>query len=163
MRDTAAFLNFKPATSQVSMSQLHTYNKQEAPPNRARTYIHMQAQLRAREGAAEVHGYVEDLERWEVDIKVRDEKLRAATTGKNKVNESVVVAKSKEDALPPVRAATKMKLGEQAQPVASPVSSPVKKEELTAKPQATDADKKRISSYDYRSWDKFDVVSTTPQ
>ncbi|KAJ8007079.1 hypothetical protein DPEC_G00113840 [Dallia pectoralis] len=92
----------------------------------------IELQLQMRQNAEDVHTFMKDLDSWEADIKKKDEELR---TG--------IVSKSPK-ILPPVR------------------NKDYKKKRGTKKALDTYAktDSKhasRIKSYDYRSWDKFDV------
>lgn len=96
-------------------------------------------QLHVRQNAEELHSFMRELESWEADIKRKDETLR---TG---------VVEEVQKKVPPVRNRDyRAKMREKKK----------KKKEL-----AGDGDTKteaasqasRIKSYDYRSWDKFDV------
>uniref|UniRef100_A0A8C6M5L5 RNA polymerase II-associated protein 3 n=1 Tax=Nothobranchius furzeri TaxID=105023 RepID=A0A8C6M5L5_NOTFU len=88
-------------------------------------------QLQMRHNVEDLQSFMKDLESWEKDIKQKDEELR---TGGEK--------------LPPVRNKhykTKMK-------------GKKKKREQSGESKSEDSSKiSRLKSYDYRSWDKFDV------
>lgn len=75
----------------------------------------------------DLKNFMKDLDSWESDIKRRDEELKSKKT----VKESV---------LPPVRN-----------------SLDKKKKKKMKKKDGGEGKQKRISSYDYRAWDKFDV------
>ncbi|XP_078342853.1 RNA polymerase II-associated protein 3-like isoform X2 [Oculina patagonica] len=92
----------------------------------------LKVQLGIRQNAEELQDILKDLDSWQDNMKVKDEELR---------HSKIITKKS----LPPVRNQTKKKKK--------------KKKELsedTAKDNKP-KEKTRISSYDYRSWDKFDV------
>uniref|UniRef100_A0A1A8LAL8 RNA polymerase II-associated protein 3 n=1 Tax=Nothobranchius pienaari TaxID=704102 RepID=A0A1A8LAL8_9TELE len=93
-------------------------------------------QLQMRHNVEDLQSFMKDLESWEKDIKQKDEELR--TGGVPQVLEK----------LPPVRNKhykTKMK-------------GKKKKREQSVESKSEDSSKiSRLKSYDYRSWDKFDV------
>uniref|UniRef100_A0A1A8NTV7 RNA polymerase II-associated protein 3 n=1 Tax=Nothobranchius rachovii TaxID=451742 RepID=A0A1A8NTV7_9TELE len=93
-------------------------------------------QLQMRHNVEDLQSFMKDLESWEKDIKQKDEELR--TGGVPQVLEK----------LPPVRNKhykTKMK-------------GKKKKREQSGESKSEDSSKiSRLKSYDYRSWDKFDV------
>uniref|UniRef100_A0A1A7X3H7 RNA polymerase II-associated protein 3 n=1 Tax=Iconisemion striatum TaxID=60296 RepID=A0A1A7X3H7_9TELE len=95
-------------------------------------------QLQMRHNVEDLQSFMKDLESWEKDIKQKDEELR--TGGVPQVLEK----------LPPVRNKhykTKMK-GKKKK----------KKSEQSGESKSEDPSKaSRLKSYDYRSWDKFDV------
>uniref|UniRef100_A0AAX7V6W6 RNA polymerase II-associated protein 3 n=1 Tax=Astatotilapia calliptera TaxID=8154 RepID=A0AAX7V6W6_ASTCA len=96
-------------------------------------------QLQMRQNVEELHSFVRELENWEADIKTKDEELR---TG---------VVQEVQKKLPPVRNRDyRAKKREKKKK---------KEEEVTGdgdtKTEAKQAS--RIKSYDYQSWDKFDV------
>uniref|UniRef100_A0AAX7SNT8 RNA polymerase II-associated protein 3 n=1 Tax=Astatotilapia calliptera TaxID=8154 RepID=A0AAX7SNT8_ASTCA len=94
-------------------------------------------QLQMRQNVEELHSFVRELENWEADIKTKDEELRTGVVQEKK--------------LPPVRNRDyRAKKREKKKK---------KEEEVTGdgdtKTEAKQAS--RIKSYDYQSWDKFDV------
>uniref|UniRef100_A0A1A8EI18 RNA polymerase II associated protein 3 n=1 Tax=Nothobranchius korthausae TaxID=1143690 RepID=A0A1A8EI18_9TELE len=93
-------------------------------------------QLQMRHNVEDLQSFMKDLESWEKDIKQKDEELR--TGGVPQVLEK----------LPPVRNKhykTKKK-------------GKKKKREQSGESKSEDSSKiSRLKSYDYRSWDKFDV------
>ncbi|EDO34900.1 predicted protein, partial [Nematostella vectensis] len=86
-------------------------------------------QMQVRRNTEELGDFLKDLDRWEDDIKSKDEDLKISKT-------------SGSTRLPPVRNQAKKKK--------------VKKNKDVSKDQKM---KSRISSYDYRSWDKLNVES----
>uniref|UniRef100_A0A8C6M8K8 RNA polymerase II-associated protein 3 n=1 Tax=Nothobranchius furzeri TaxID=105023 RepID=A0A8C6M8K8_NOTFU len=91
-------------------------------------------QLQMRHNVEDLQSFMKDLESWEKDIKQKDEELRTGGVLQEK--------------LPPVRNKhykTKMK-------------GKKKKREQSGESKSEDSSKiSRLKSYDYRSWDKFDV------
>ncbi|XP_078595298.1 RNA polymerase II-associated protein 3-like isoform X1 [Branchiostoma floridae x Branchiostoma japonicum] len=99
----------------------------------------LEIQMQVRQNASEMQDFLKDLDSWEDDIKKKDEALKTQKEGHEPV-------------LPPIRnrAASKKKKKK--------VKTEEKKEETGAGQQNGQQKKpKRISGYDYRSWDKFDV------
>ncbi|MED6273790.1 hypothetical protein CHARACLAT_010053 [Characodon lateralis] len=97
----------------------------------------VEVQLQIRQNAEDLHSFMTELENWETDIKRKDEELR---TGR------VQEIRKK---LPPVRNKDyKTKMREKR-----------KKKEAAAGDTKADEPKQasRLKSYDYQSWDKFDV------
>lgn len=97
-------------------------------------------QLQMRQNVEELHSFVRELENWEADIKTKDEELR---TG---------VVQEVQKKLPPVRNRDyRAKKREKKKK---------KEEEVTGDGDTKTEEAKqasRIKSYDYQSWDKFDV------
>nr|XP_012775294.2 RNA polymerase II-associated protein 3 isoform X1 [Maylandia zebra] len=98
-------------------------------------------QLQMRQNVEELHSFVRELENWEADIKTKDEELR---TG---------VVQEVQKKLPPVRNRDyRAKKREK--------KKKKKEEEVTGDGDTKTEEAKqasRIKSYDYQSWDKFDV------
>lgn len=95
-------------------------------------------QLQMRQNVEELHSFVRELENWEADIKRKDEELR---TG---------VVQEVQKKLPPVRNRDyRAKKREKKKEEEDTGDGDTKTEEAK---QAL-----RIKSYDYQSWDKFDV------
>uniref|UniRef100_A0A8C9SYP4 RNA polymerase II-associated protein 3 n=1 Tax=Scleropages formosus TaxID=113540 RepID=A0A8C9SYP4_SCLFO len=89
-------------------------------------------QLQMRQNAEELHDFMRELESWEDDMRRRDEQLRAAGDGQN-VSQN----------LPPVRNKEYRKKKVKSNVTTAAKSKPKKES--------------RIKSYDYQSWEKFDV------
>ncbi|KAK3741902.1 hypothetical protein QZH41_016263, partial [Actinostola sp. cb2023] len=89
-------------------------------------------QLKVRQNAAELGEFMKDLDRWEKDIRTKDEELMSSKTALKKN-------------LPPVRNQSRKKKKSKAKKVTPPSKD------------GTNIDPKRISSYDYNSWDRFNV------
>ncbi|RVE56326.1 hypothetical protein OJAV_G00220060 [Oryzias javanicus] len=90
--------------------------------------------LQMRQNIDELHSFMRELESWEADIKKKDNELR--TGGVQEVQKK----------LPPVRN--------------KDYRAKMKKKQKTnshTKTEKTEEEASRIKSYDYRSWDKFDV------
>uniref|UniRef100_A0A8C9SZI7 RNA polymerase II-associated protein 3 n=1 Tax=Scleropages formosus TaxID=113540 RepID=A0A8C9SZI7_SCLFO len=87
-------------------------------------------QLQMRQNAEELHDFMRELESWEDDMRRRDEQLRAAGDGQNQN-------------LPPVRNKEYRKKKVKSNVTTAAKSKPKKES--------------RIKSYDYQSWEKFDV------
>uniref|UniRef100_A0A3Q2WQ21 RNA polymerase II-associated protein 3 n=1 Tax=Haplochromis burtoni TaxID=8153 RepID=A0A3Q2WQ21_HAPBU len=96
-------------------------------------------QLQMRQNVEELHSFVRELENWEADIKTKDEELR---TG---------VVQEVQKKLPPVR----------NRDYRAKKREKKKKEEVVTGDGDTKTEEakqaSRIKSYDYQSWDKFDV------
>ncbi|EDO30468.1 predicted protein [Nematostella vectensis] len=90
-------------------------------------------QMQVRRNTEELGDFLKDLDRWEDDIKSKDEDLKISKTSGSTVGRACF-------RLPPVRNQAKKKK--------------VKKNKDVSKDQKM---KSRISSYDYRSWDKLNV------
>ncbi|XP_067025424.1 RNA polymerase II-associated protein 3-like [Acropora muricata] len=88
----------------------------------------MRLQLNVRQNAEELQDILQDLNKWEDEVKAKDDDLRSSRII-NKKN------------LPPVRNKAKRK----------------KKKKPEAENDNKQTVETRISSYDYRSWDKFDA------
>ncbi|XP_052251220.1 RNA polymerase II-associated protein 3-like isoform X2 [Dreissena polymorpha] len=84
-------------------------------------------QYQMKQNNQELQSFLKDLESWESEIKDKEKSLKEK-------------GKSQDEILPPVRNSLEKKK----------LKKKVKKKKGEAKP-------KRISAYDYRSWDKFDV------
>ncbi|XP_026220104.1 RNA polymerase II-associated protein 3 [Anabas testudineus] len=98
----------------------------------------IELQLQMRQNADDLHSFMRELESWETDIKKKDEELR---TGE---------IQNVQRKLPPVRNKDyKTKMREKKKQKEPNSNGDTKQEEPK---QAS-----RIKSYDYRSWDKFDV------
>uniref|UniRef100_A0A7N6AEG9 RNA polymerase II-associated protein 3 n=1 Tax=Anabas testudineus TaxID=64144 RepID=A0A7N6AEG9_ANATE len=94
----------------------------------------IELQLQMRQNADDLHSFMRELESWETDIKKKDEELRTGEIQN----------------LPPVRNKDyKTKMREKKKQKEPNSNGDTKQEEPK---QAS-----RIKSYDYRSWDKFDV------
>uniref|UniRef100_A0A8C8D493 RNA polymerase II-associated protein 3 n=1 Tax=Oncorhynchus tshawytscha TaxID=74940 RepID=A0A8C8D493_ONCTS len=87
----------------------------------------IELQLQMRQNAEDLHNFMKDLDSWETDIKKKDEQLRSGSKS-----------------LPPVRNKDYKKKREKK-----------KAPDNNAKTETKQAP--RIKSYDYQSWDKFDV------
>ncbi|CAL8242394.1 unnamed protein product [Merluccius merluccius] len=93
----------------------------------------IELQLQMRQNADDLHNFMREMDSWETDMKKKDQELRSG--------EEV------QRTLPPVR------------------NKDFKKKRRKAKPPAAEGrmnadepkDARRIQSYDYRAWDKFDV------
>ncbi|KAK0144441.1 RNA polymerase II-associated protein 3 [Merluccius polli] len=93
----------------------------------------IELQLQMRQNADDLHTFMREMDSWETDMKKKDQELRSG--------EEV------QRTLPPVR------------------NKDFKKKRRKAKPSAAEGrlnadepkDARRIQSYDYRAWDKFDV------
>ncbi|XP_010885380.2 RNA polymerase II-associated protein 3 [Esox lucius] len=92
----------------------------------------IELQLQMRQNAEDLHNFMKDLDSWETDIKKKDEELRNG-----------IVSKSPK-ILPPVRNKDYKKKRE-------------KKKALDKNAKTESKPASRIKSYDYQSWDKFDV------
>ncbi|KAM4711811.1 RNA polymerase II-associated protein 3 [Anableps anableps] len=98
----------------------------------------VELQLQMRQNAEDLHSFMRELENWETDIKRKDEELR---TGR---------VQEVQKKLPPVRNKDyKTKMREKRRKQEPVADGNTKAEEPK---QAS-----RLKSYDYRSWDKFDV------
>ncbi|KAJ8245472.1 hypothetical protein GJAV_G00271110 [Gymnothorax javanicus] len=92
----------------------------------------VELQLQMRQNAEELHDFVKELDSWETDIKKRDEELRRGSAEEpHKQN------------LPPIRN--------------KDFRQKKKKTKLSTKDTNNQLKQSRIKSYDYQSWDKFDV------
>ncbi|CAH1266025.1 RPAP3 [Branchiostoma lanceolatum] len=99
----------------------------------------LEIQMQVRQNASEMQDFLKDLDSWEDDIKKKDEQLKTQKEGHEPV-------------LPPIRNRATAKKKKKK------VKTEEKKEETGAGQQNGQQKKpKRISGYDYRSWDKFDV------
>uniref|UniRef100_A0A8C7ILF3 RNA polymerase II-associated protein 3 n=1 Tax=Oncorhynchus kisutch TaxID=8019 RepID=A0A8C7ILF3_ONCKI len=92
----------------------------------------IELQLQMRQNAEDLHNFMKDLDSWETDIKKKDEQLRSGSVGES------------QKSLPPVRNKDYKKKREKK-----------KAPDNNAKTETKQAP--RIKSYDYQSWDKFDV------
>uniref|UniRef100_A0A8K9Y2E3 RNA polymerase II-associated protein 3 n=1 Tax=Oncorhynchus mykiss TaxID=8022 RepID=A0A8K9Y2E3_ONCMY len=92
----------------------------------------IELQLQMRQNAEDLHNFMKDLDSWETDIKKKDEQLRSGSVGES------------QKSLPPVRNKDYKKKREKK-----------KASDNNAKTETKQAP--RIKSYDYQSWDKFDV------
>uniref|UniRef100_A0A4W5MF24 RNA polymerase II-associated protein 3 n=1 Tax=Hucho hucho TaxID=62062 RepID=A0A4W5MF24_9TELE len=92
----------------------------------------IELQLQMRQNAEDLHNFMKDLNSWETDIKKKDEQLRTGSVGES------------QKSLPPVRNKDYKKKREKK-----------KASDNNAKTETKQAP--RIKSYDYQSWDKFDV------
>ncbi|XP_041716223.2 RNA polymerase II-associated protein 3 isoform X3 [Coregonus clupeaformis] len=92
----------------------------------------IELQLQMRQNAEDLHNFMKDLDSWETDIKKKDEQLRTGSIGES------------QKILPPVRNKDFKKKKEKK-----------KASDNNAKTEPKQAP--RIKSYDYQSWDKFDV------
>ncbi|XP_038852368.1 RNA polymerase II-associated protein 3-like isoform X2 [Salvelinus namaycush] len=92
----------------------------------------IELQLQMRQNAEDLHNFMKDLDSWETDIKKKDEQLRSGSVGES------------QKSLPPVRNKDYKKKREKK-----------KASDNNAKTEPKQAP--RIKSYDYQSWDKFDV------
>ncbi|XP_067110794.1 RNA polymerase II-associated protein 3 isoform X1 [Osmerus mordax] len=96
-------------------------------PNKA-----LELQLQMRQNAEDLNGFMKELDSWEVDMKKKDNQLRTGTLGEP------------EKSIPPVRNKDyKRKKRVKRSPEGSSKTEPNQPS--------------RIKSYDYQSWDKFDV------
>ncbi|KAK1789529.1 hypothetical protein P4O66_015450 [Electrophorus voltai] len=93
----------------------------------------IELQMQMRQNAEDLHNFMKELDSWEADIKVKDEELRTGSLEQLQKN------------LPPVRNKDYKK-----QRVKSKGPAKKSQQEEQKPPQ-------RIKSYDYQSWDKFDV------
>ncbi|XP_019634974.1 PREDICTED: RNA polymerase II-associated protein 3-like [Branchiostoma belcheri] len=98
----------------------------------------LEIQMQVRQNASEMQDFLKDLDDWEDDIKKKDEQLKTQQGGHEPV-------------LPPIRNRATAKKKKKK------VKTEEKKEETGPGQQNGQQKKKRISGYDYRSWDKFDV------
>ncbi|KAI1882235.1 hypothetical protein AGOR_G00248600 [Albula goreensis] len=93
----------------------------------------IELQLQMRQNAEELHDFMKELDRWETDIKKKDEELRSGSSGV-----------PHQQNLPPIRNKDfRQKKRE--------------KKKLSSKNARNQSKQSRIKSYDYQSWDKFDV------
>ncbi|XP_076059848.1 uncharacterized protein LOC143036403 [Oratosquilla oratoria] len=90
-----------------------------------------------KDNAEDLQNFLKDLESWEKEIKGVDDNL---STGKSPIEEK--------KSLPPVRSQTQ---------VNAAVQEERKKKQKVAQEESNGKEVKRISSYDYAAWDKFDV------
>ncbi|KAM4614926.1 RNA polymerase II-associated protein 3 [Polymixia lowei] len=95
----------------------------------------IELQLQMRQNAEDLHTYMKELDSWETEIKEKDEQLRAGSL------EEI------QKKLPPVRNRDYKKKRKEKK------RSTGNGGDKTGEPKET----QRINSYDYRSWDKFDV------
>ncbi|KAF5907947.1 RNA polymerase II-associated protein 3, partial [Clarias magur] len=94
----------------------------------------MELQMHMRQNAEDLHDFMKDLNNWEEDIKIKDEQLRAGNLS------------DLQTTLPPVRNKDYKKKRKVRSKV--PPAENAQSEEKPAQ---------RIKSYDYKSWDKFNV------
>ncbi|XP_029617169.1 RNA polymerase II-associated protein 3 isoform X2 [Salmo trutta] len=92
----------------------------------------IELQLQMRQNAEDLHSFMKDLDSWETDIKKKDEQLRSGSVGES------------QKSLPPVRNKDYKKKREKKK--ASDNNAKIETKQVP-----------RINSYDYQSWDKFDV------
>eukprot|EP00727_Mastigamoeba_balamuthi_P013833 m51a1_g9072 hypothetical protein (588) ;mRNA; r:127836-129949 len=110
----------------------------------------MQAQQQVVQNMHEFDDFMRDVERWSADAQRADAELRERFAS--------AAAPAPAADLPPVRARVETSL---SQPQAMPSAKTEKKApEPSSAPSKSD-EKKRISSYDYRSWDKYDADKAT--
>merc|ERR1712076_292160 len=132
-------------------------------------------QLNMRQNQSELADFMSDLQSWERDIKEKDEAIKSIGTsehstsgkglpvsGKEKKGKNTTAMNGSGGTLPPVRnIATKPRAPSKAK------STEINKDENSAtNGSANNANGEKpakIKSYDYRSWDKFDVDKACEQ
>lgn len=95
----------------------------------------VKVQMNIRQNAEELQDIMKELKSWQDEMRIKDEDLR---------NSKTITKKN----LPPVRNLAKRKRKKKKKRELPSDSADKEKPEVAT----------RISSYDYRSWDKFDVT-----
>ncbi|KAJ8249782.1 hypothetical protein COCON_G00229980 [Conger conger] len=93
----------------------------------------IELQLQMRQNAEELHDFMKELDSWETDIKKKDDQLRTGGAGE-----------PRQQNLPPIRNKDFRQKKKENKKMASNNTNSQQKQS-------------RIRSYDYQSWDKFDV------
>ncbi|KAJ8373953.1 hypothetical protein SKAU_G00045330 [Synaphobranchus kaupii] len=95
----------------------------------------IELQLQMRQNAEELHDYMKELDRWETDVKKKDEQLRSG---------GATASEQQQQSLPPIRNKDFRQKRKE-------------KNKRSTKNTGSQLKQSRIKSYDYQSWDKFDV------